>query len=252
MALLQQTGLRWSFPRLYERLLMNTLQSSPRPTSPLNSGPESGPDSSTPSAGKTTSSIARAGSPPGGPKSAIRRRAAADHKETIKNARPSSTRAAGAGGSSGTMLRLYTDESPGLKVDPMVIMFLSLGFIFSVVALHCEYNYARLVEAAWVREGRMKLTICSSDREAYEEILIDYAVVAHWWFWMGRQKHRFCFADRSLCTITTRLCAGRRRSNTDVCCTTLTSLSSGPVFCSNPTEKIPGIYVQEPWQGGCH
>ena len=38
------------------------------------------------------------------------------------------------------MLRLYTDESPGLKVDPMVIMFLSLGFIFSVVALHCEYN----------------------------------------------------------------------------------------------------------------
>ena len=38
------------------------------------------------------------------------------------------------------MLRLYTDESPGLKVDPMVIMFLSLGFIFSVVALHCEYK----------------------------------------------------------------------------------------------------------------
>lgn len=36
------------------------------------------------------------------------------------------------------MLRLYTDESPGLKVDPMVIMFLSLGFIFSVVALHRE------------------------------------------------------------------------------------------------------------------
>lgn len=34
------------------------------------------------------------------------------------------------------MLRLYTDESPGLKVDPMVILFLSLGFIFSVVALH--------------------------------------------------------------------------------------------------------------------
>ena len=38
------------------------------------------------------------------------------------------------------MLRLYTDESPGLKVDPMVILFLSLGFIFSVVALHCEYT----------------------------------------------------------------------------------------------------------------
>lgn len=37
------------------------------------------------------------------------------------------------------MLRLYTDESPGLKVDPMVILFLSLGFIFSVVALHREF-----------------------------------------------------------------------------------------------------------------
>ncbi len=38
------------------------------------------------------------------------------------------------------MLRLYTDESPGLKVDPMVILFLSLGFIFSVVALHRKYH----------------------------------------------------------------------------------------------------------------
>ncbi|RMZ87811.1 hypothetical protein DV736_g4970, partial [Chaetothyriales sp. CBS 134916] len=111
--------------------------SSARPSSPMASGPESGPDSGAP-AGKSSSSttIARPGSPPGGPRSAIRRRAAADHKESVKNARPSSTRAAGAGGSSGTMLRLYTDESPGLRVDPMVIMFLSLGFIFSVVALH--------------------------------------------------------------------------------------------------------------------
>ncbi|KAJ9659141.1 Arf guanine nucleotide exchange factor sbh1 [Neophaeococcomyces mojaviensis] len=110
---------------------------SARPSSPLTSGPDSGPETS-PSNAKsgTSSSIARAASPPGGPRSAIRRRAAADHKESVKNARPSSTRAAGAGGSSGTMLRLYTDESPGLKVDPMVILFLSLGFIFSVVALH--------------------------------------------------------------------------------------------------------------------
>jgi hypothetical protein len=34
------------------------------------------------------------------------------------------------------MLRLYTDESPGLKVDPVVVMTLSVVFIFSVVALH--------------------------------------------------------------------------------------------------------------------
>ena len=35
-------------------------------------------------------------------------------------------------------LGLYTDESPGLKVDPVVVLVLSLGFIFSVVALHSK------------------------------------------------------------------------------------------------------------------
>ena len=37
-------------------------------------------------------------------------------------------------------LGLYTDESPGLKVDPVVVLVLSLGFIFSVVALHGKPN----------------------------------------------------------------------------------------------------------------
>ncbi|TVY26735.1 putative phosphatase [Lachnellula hyalina] len=99
-------------------------QSSPRASSPVNSpaGASTGRPSSP--------------TPPGGPKTAIRRRAAADQKDKVANARPSSTRAAGAGGSSSTMLRLYTDESPGLKVDPVVVLVLSLVFIFSVVALH--------------------------------------------------------------------------------------------------------------------
>jgi hypothetical protein len=35
-----------------------------------------------------------------------------------------------------TIPGLYTDESPGLKVDPVVVMVLSVVFIFSVVALH--------------------------------------------------------------------------------------------------------------------
>jgi preprotein translocase subunit Sec61beta len=35
---------------------------------------------------------------------------------------------------------LYTDESPGLKVDPVVVMVLSIGFIISVVALHGTLN----------------------------------------------------------------------------------------------------------------
>ncbi|KAF5022978.1 hypothetical protein F66182_4976 [Fusarium sp. NRRL 66182] len=101
--------------------------SSPRPSSPVNGG-----------AAASGANIGRPSSPaiPGGPRTAIRRRAAADQKEKIANARPSSTRAAGAGGSSSTMLRLYTDESPGLKVDPVVVLVLSLVFIFSVVALH--------------------------------------------------------------------------------------------------------------------
>ncbi|KAH7890478.1 hypothetical protein F5I97DRAFT_1835690 [Phlebopus sp. FC_14] len=46
--------------------------------------------------------------PPG---AQIRRRAAGSQV-----AKPNSSRAAGAGGSSGTMLKLYTDDSPGLRV----------------------------------------------------------------------------------------------------------------------------------------
>ncbi|PWY95612.1 transport protein sec61 subunit beta [Aspergillus sclerotioniger CBS 115572] len=114
---------------------------SPRAASPLTSGAESGPDSKSAGAGSGASAVSSVNrpsspTPPGGPRAALRRRAAADHKESIRNARPSSTRAAGAGGSSGTMLKLYTDESPGLRVDPVVVLVLSLGFIFSVVGLH--------------------------------------------------------------------------------------------------------------------
>lgn len=41
-------------------------------------------------------------------------------------------------------LGLYTDESPGLKVDPVVVLVLSLGFIFSVVALHGTSEFSLL------------------------------------------------------------------------------------------------------------
>ncbi|KAH1292776.1 Arf guanine nucleotide exchange factor sbh1 [Aspergillus fumigatus] len=120
---------------------MHLLQASARAASPLTSGAESGPDTKSSGAGagaSATGSVNRPSSPtpPGGPRAALRRRAAADHKESLRNARPSSTPYAGAGGSSGTMLKLYTDESPGLRVDPVVVLVLSLGFIFSVVGLH--------------------------------------------------------------------------------------------------------------------
>ncbi len=45
------------------------------------------------------------------------------------------------------MLRLYTDESQGFRVDPVVVLVLSLGFIMSVVALHSECaRLATLIE----------------------------------------------------------------------------------------------------------
>ncbi|PHH83710.1 hypothetical protein CDD82_4672 [Ophiocordyceps australis] len=106
------------------------------------------PRSASPATGQAAASGASVGrpsspAPPGGARTAIRRRAAADQKEKIANARPTSTRAAGAGGSSSTMLRLYTDESPGLKVDPVIVLVLSLVFIFSVVALHIIAKISR-------------------------------------------------------------------------------------------------------------
>jgi hypothetical protein len=45
------------------------------------------------------------------------------------------------------MLRLYTDESQGFRVDPVVVLVLSLGFIMSVVALHSEVSNFKEFEA---------------------------------------------------------------------------------------------------------
>jgi len=44
-------------------------------------------------------------------------------------------------------LELYTDESPGLKVDPVVVLVLSIVFIFSVVALHGMIHLSMTPEA---------------------------------------------------------------------------------------------------------
>jgi len=73
--------------------------------------------------------------PPG---AQIRRRAAGSQV-----ARPNSTRAAGAGGSSNTMLKLYTDDSPGLRVDPFIVLVLSLSFIASIFFLHISAKVIR-------------------------------------------------------------------------------------------------------------
>eukprot|EP01018_Ginkgo_biloba_P007498 Gb_11393 [translate_table: standard] len=68
--------------------------------------------------------VSRAGDPPRGSAAAagLRRRRMAG---------------GGAGSSSGSnMLRFYTDDAPGLKITPTVVLVMSLGFIGFVTALH--------------------------------------------------------------------------------------------------------------------
>ncbi|RDX82577.1 Protein transport protein Sec61 subunit beta, partial [Mucuna pruriens] len=40
------------------------------------------------------------------------------------------------GGGGGNMLRFYTDDAPGLKISPTVVLVMSLCFIGFVTALH--------------------------------------------------------------------------------------------------------------------
>ncbi|KHN05729.1 Protein transport protein Sec61 subunit beta [Glycine soja] len=42
----------------------------------------------------------------------------------------------GIGGDSSNMLRFYTDDAPGLKISPTVVLVMSLCFIGFVTALH--------------------------------------------------------------------------------------------------------------------
>ncbi|KAG0260097.1 hypothetical protein BG011_002116 [Mortierella polycephala] len=48
------------------------------------------------------------------------------------------------GPSTSGMMRIYTDDSPGIRVDPVVVLVLSLAFIASVFALHI---YGKLTRA---------------------------------------------------------------------------------------------------------
>ncbi|KAL7153824.1 hypothetical protein ABFS83_04G194100 [Erythranthe nasuta] len=55
----------------------------------------------------------------------------------------SSTVNSSAGGSGNNMLRFYTDDSPGLKIGPTVVLFMSLCFIGFVTALHVIGKFYR-------------------------------------------------------------------------------------------------------------
>ncbi|KAH3677252.1 hypothetical protein WICPIJ_009019 [Wickerhamomyces pijperi] len=67
----------------------------------------------------------------------MKRRANAKSKaQSQASQAPTSNRAAGIEGSSSSLLKLYTEETQGLKVDPLIVLVLAVGFIFSVIALH--------------------------------------------------------------------------------------------------------------------
>ncbi|KAG7566283.1 Protein transport protein SecG/Sec61-beta/Sbh [Arabidopsis suecica] len=54
-----------------------------------------------------------------------------------KPAGGSSSAGGGAGGgAAGTMLQFYTDDAPGLKISPNVVLIMSIGFIAFVAVLH--------------------------------------------------------------------------------------------------------------------
>lgn len=74
--------------------------------------------------------------PPGGHRTLQRRRQAQAVKEKQQTQTPTSARAAGFGGSSSSILKIFTDEADGLRVDPLVLLFLAAGFIFTVMSMH--------------------------------------------------------------------------------------------------------------------
>ncbi|CAG8746398.1 16_t:CDS:2, partial [Racocetra persica] len=70
----------------------------------------------------------------GNPKGSIRRRTTSPGgNKTVSRS----------GGSSSTMMKLYTDDAPGLKVDPVVVVVLALAFIGSVFILHIYGKFTR-------------------------------------------------------------------------------------------------------------
>ncbi|CAN1145995.1 Protein transport protein Sec61 subunit beta [Linum perenne] len=54
------------------------------------------------------------------------------------------TSGAASGGAAGTMLQFYTDDAPGLKISPNVVLFMSIGFIAFVAILHVACKALKL------------------------------------------------------------------------------------------------------------
>ncbi|PON57730.1 Protein transport Sec61-beta/Sbh [Trema orientale] len=55
---------------------------------------------------------------------------------TASMRRRRTTSSGASGGAAGTMLQFYTDDAPGLKISPNVVLIMSIGFIAFVAILH--------------------------------------------------------------------------------------------------------------------
>ncbi|ESQ39140.1 hypothetical protein EUTSA_v10001704mg [Eutrema salsugineum] len=57
---------------------------------------------------------------------------------SMRRRKPSSGSSGGgaSGGAAGSMLQFYTDDAPGLKISPNVVLVMSIGFIAFVAVLH--------------------------------------------------------------------------------------------------------------------
>ncbi|WCJ22936.1 Protein transport protein Sec61 subunit beta [Euphorbia peplus] len=64
-------------------------------------------------------------------------RGSAAANASMRRRRTTSGASGGAsGGAAGTMLQFYTDDAPGLKISPNVVLIMSIGFIAFVAVLH--------------------------------------------------------------------------------------------------------------------
>ncbi|KAI9007531.1 Sec61beta family-domain-containing protein [Phycomyces blakesleeanus] len=64
-------------------------------------------------------------------------------KRVTSRSNTSTPRGGVPGGSTSSMMRIYSDDSPGLRADPVVVLVLSLAFIASVFGLHIVGKFLR-------------------------------------------------------------------------------------------------------------
>ncbi|XP_044493759.1 protein transport protein Sec61 subunit beta-like [Mangifera indica] len=55
---------------------------------------------------------------------------------SMRRRRTTSGGGGASGGAAGSMLQFYTDDAPGLKITPNVVLIMSIGFIAFVAVLH--------------------------------------------------------------------------------------------------------------------